>query len=175
MAADSGKHLWTAKTKLALSAGPEVDGGLVVVGSSDGDIVTLDATNGIAYQNLASMVLRQALAAKQESDRRDHLQQAEVYARRALEIDSDLPDAYTTLGVILSTTGRKADAIESWKRAVALDAGQFNALFNLWLDLASAGRREEASAYGRQFVATAPPAFFKPDIDRVRNYLGGGS
>ena len=37
---------WVVKTKLALSAGPEVDGGLVVLGSSDGDIVALDATNG---------------------------------------------------------------------------------------------------------------------------------
>ena len=46
MAADSGRRLWAVKTKLALSAGPEVDGGLVVLGSSDGDIVALDATNG---------------------------------------------------------------------------------------------------------------------------------
>ena len=71
-----------------------------------------------------------------------------------------------------STSGRKADAIDSWKRAVALDGTQFNALYNLWLELAAAGRRDEASAYGRQFVATAPPAFFKPDIDRVRQFLG---
>ena len=39
---------------------------------------------------------------------------------------------------------------------------QFNALYNLWLELAQAGRRDEAAAYGRQFVATAPPAFFRP-------------
>ena len=40
----SGRRLWAVKTKLALSAGPEVDGGLVVLGSSDGDIVALDAS-----------------------------------------------------------------------------------------------------------------------------------
>ena len=29
----------------------------------------------------------------------------------------------------------------------------------------------EASGYGRQFVATAPPAYFQPDIDRIKRYL----
>jgi outer membrane protein assembly factor BamB len=66
IAADSGKHLWTARTKLALSAGPEVDGGLVVVGSSDGDIVTLDAANGSEKwrKQIGSEVLARPLIAK---------------------------------------------------------------------------------------------------------------
>ena len=93
---------------------------------------------------------------------------------KAIEVDPALPDAYTTLGVALSTTGRKGDAIASWKRAVELDASQFNALYNLWFELASAGRRDEAVHYGRQFVDTAPPAFFAPDIHRVRAYLASG-
>ena len=136
-------------------------------------VLTLDATNGLAYQNLASMVLRQALAAKSEPLRDAKLREAEAFAHKAIEVDPSLPDAFTTLGVVQSTSGRKGDAIESWKRAVALDGSQFNALYNLWLELAAAGRRDEASAYGRQFVATAPPAFFKPDIDRISRYLGG--
>jgi arylsulfatase A-like enzyme/Flp pilus assembly protein TadD len=136
-------------------------------------VLTLDATNGLAYQNLASMVLRQALAAKDEPLRDAKLREAERFAQKAIEVDPSLPDAFTTLGVVQSTSGRKGDAIESWKRAVALDGTQFNALYNLWLELAAAGRRDEASAYGRQFVATAPPAFFKPDIDRISRYLGG--
>ena len=135
-------------------------------------VLTLDPTNGLAYQNLASMVLRQALAAS-GAERAGKLQEAEALARKALDADPALPDAYTTLGVIQSTSGRKADAIESWKRAVALDAAQFNALYNLWFELAQAGRRVEAVAYGRQFAATAPPAFFKRDLERVRSYLGG--
>jgi outer membrane protein assembly factor BamB len=66
IAANSGKHLWTAKTKLALSAGPEVDAGLVVVGSSDGDIVALDATNGSERwrKQIGSEVLARPLIAK---------------------------------------------------------------------------------------------------------------
>jgi arylsulfatase A-like enzyme/Flp pilus assembly protein TadD len=137
-------------------------------------VLALDSTNGLAYQNLASMVLRQALAARSEAERRGKLQEAEAFARKAIEVDPALPDAFTTLGAALSTSGRKGDAIDAWKRAVEIDPAQFNALYNLWLELAAAGRRDEASAYGRQFVATAPPAFFQPDIDRIRRYLAGG-
>jgi tetratricopeptide (TPR) repeat protein len=136
-------------------------------------VLSLDTTNGLAYQNLASMVLREALAAKSERDRRTQLQQAEAFARKAIEMDPVLADAFTTLGAVLSTSGRKAAAIDSWKRAVELDASQFNALYNLWLELAAAGRRDDAAAYGSRFVATAPPAFFKPDIARIRRYLTG--
>jgi arylsulfatase A-like enzyme/cytochrome c-type biogenesis protein CcmH/NrfG len=137
-------------------------------------ILTLDPTNGIAYQNIASIVLGQALASRVEPDRRARLQDAEAQARKAIEVDPALADAYTTLGVVLSTTGRKEDAMASWRRAVELDASQFNALYNLWFELASAGRRDEAVRYGRQFVDTAPPAFFAPDLARVRGYLGSG-
>jgi hypothetical protein len=47
-------------------------------------------------------------------------------------------------------------------------------LYNLWYELAAAGRAPEAIAYGRRFVATAPPAFFAPDIARVRASLPPG-
>jgi tetratricopeptide (TPR) repeat protein len=137
-------------------------------------ILTLDATNGLAYQNLASVTLRLALASRGAAERAAGLQAAESYARKAIEVDPALADAFTTLGVVLSTTSRKDDAIASWKRAVELDPAQFNALYNLWFELAAAGRRDEAVAYGRQFAATAPPAFFAPDIARVQRYLAGG-
>ena len=133
-------------------------------------VLALDPTNGLAYQNLASMTLRQAMNAGDAAG----VAAAEQYARRALEADPSLPDAYTTLGVILSQTGRKPEAIDAWKRAVEIDAGQFNALYNLWLELARAQRRDEAIRYGRQFVQTAPRAFFARDIDEVSKYLNAG-
>lgn len=46
LAADSGKRIWSVKTKLPLSAGPEPGAGIVVTGSSDGDLIALDAANG---------------------------------------------------------------------------------------------------------------------------------
>jgi arylsulfatase A-like enzyme/Tfp pilus assembly protein PilF len=136
-------------------------------------VLGLDPTNGFAYQNLASMILRQALDTKDAAARDRQLRQAEADARKAIAADPSLADAYTTLGVVLSTSGRKPDAIDAWKRAVTLDREQYNALYNLWLELAQAGRRDEAVQYGQQFVTTAPPAFFGPDIAEVRKYLGG--
>ena len=137
-------------------------------------VLALDPTNGLAFQNLSALALQQALATNNDAARRAGVQQAESYARKAIDADPALPDAYTTLGVALSTSGRKADAIEAWKRAVDLDSSQFNALYNLWFELGSAGRRDEAILYGRRFVATAPPAFFAPDIARVRATLPPG-
>ena len=134
-------------------------------------VLTLDPTNGIADQNLASIVLREGLDAGDPASRAAKLREAESYATQAIAADPQLPDAYTTLGVILSSTGRKPAAIDAWEKAVALDPSQFNALYNLWFELAASGRREEASKYGRQFVSSAPPAFFAPDIARVREYL----
>ena len=134
-------------------------------------VLALDPTNGLAHQNIGSMFLREALATSDADDRGRRMQAAEASLRQAIDADPALADAHTTLGVLLSRTGRKAAAIESWKHAVALDAAQFNALYNLWFELASAGRRDEAATYGRQFVATAPPAFFKSDIAEVRKYL----
>jgi arylsulfatase A-like enzyme/Tfp pilus assembly protein PilF len=136
-------------------------------------VLTLDSTNGIAYQNLSSMILRQALESKSPAERQAKLQDAETNARKAIAADPSLADAYTTLGVVLSTSGRKAEAIDAWKRAVSFDREQFNALYNLWLELAQAGRRDEAVQFGRQFVATAPPVFFGSDIAEVRRYLSG--
>jgi len=63
MSADTGKRLWTVKTKLALSAGPGVGGGLIVVGSSDGDVIALDAATGAERwrKSIASEILARPL------------------------------------------------------------------------------------------------------------------
>jgi arylsulfatase A-like enzyme/Flp pilus assembly protein TadD len=134
------------------------------------NVLALDPTNGIAYQNLAFVTLSEAHASKDTAKE----QEAERFARQAITLDPSLSGAYTTLGVILSETGRKRDAIESFKRAVDLDGTEFNALYNLWAELAAAGRHDEAVAYGKQFLATAPPGLVKPsDVAEIRKYVGG--
>jgi tetratricopeptide (TPR) repeat protein len=133
-------------------------------------VLALDPTNGLAYQNLASMVLRQALATK-TGNRAGLLQEAERYARQALDTDPSLPKAYTTLGVVLAESGRKSEAIDSWKRAVALDGREFDALYNLTILLLEARQMDEARMYAKQFVATAPPALYGPAIEQLRKFL----
>ena len=134
-------------------------------------VLVLDPTNGLALQNLASLSLRQALAVRAEPERQSLLREAEALAERAIAADPLLPDVYTTMGVIYSSTGRPDRAIASWKRAVTLDAAQFNALYNLWAKLGETGPEAEAIQYGKQFVANAPPALFSQDIVRVRAWL----
>ena len=109
---------------------------------------------------------------KSDSDRRSRLQEAERYARQALDADPSLPKAYTTLGVILAESGRKREAIDSWKRAVALDGREFDALYNLTILLLEARQTDDARAYAKQFVATAPPALYAPAIEQMRKFLG---
>jgi len=136
-------------------------------------VLALDATNALALQNLASMALRQALGMRDERAAMAKMQEAEGYARRALEADPTLAGVHTIMGVILSGRGRKSEAIDSWKRAVALSPSEFNALYNLWVELAAAGRRAEALEYGRQFLATAPPAFFAREREQIAGFLSG--
>ena len=121
----------------------------------------IDATNGLAWQNIGTLEL-------QAGDRIA----AETSLRRALTIDDSLPGAHTTLGVVLAQTKRKAEAIDEWKRAVALSPSEFDALYNLTMTLAETGRTEEARVYGRRFVDTAPPSFYRADIQKVRSLVG---
>ena len=84
-------------------------------------VLALDPTNGLAYQNLASMVLRQALASTDESaERARSCRKPRRFARKAIDVDPALPDAFTTLGVVLSTVrpqGRSDRQLEARRRA----------------------------------------------------------
>ena len=96
---------------------------------------------------------------------------AEVTLRRAIQVDPGLGRAYVALGVLLVTTGRNAEGIDVLKRAVELDATNFDALFNLTKTLFDVGRYDEAHTYGDQFLATAPPAR-EDDIATIKKLLG---
>jgi tetratricopeptide (TPR) repeat protein len=134
-------------------------------------ILALDSTNGLALQNIATMYLRQALPPNAR-DRARLLQDAETHARQAIAVDPALAKAHNTLGVVLFQLGRVNDAIDEWQRAVALDGTEFDALYNLWQELARAGRRDEALRYGEQYLRTAPP-YYREEIARIRAYAAG--
>ena len=81
-------------------------------------LLAADPNNAVAHQDLG-------IAQLQLKD----LRNAEVSLRRAIQLDPALAGAYTALGVVLANTGRVPEAIETWKRAVAL--GDTNAADNL--------------------------------------------
>ena len=131
-------------------------------------ILTLDATSGLAHQNIATMLLEEA--GQPGGDRGAKLRDAEQFARRAVDLDPSLAKGLTTLGVILAQTNRRPEAIESWKRAVQLDPGEFDALYNLIVLLAEGGRIGEARTYAEQYVRTAPPQL-AGDVETIQKLL----
>ena len=81
-------------------------------------ILAADPSNALALQDLGIVQL-------QTKD----LPGAEASLRRAVQLDPSLAGAYTALGVLFATTGRKAEAIDAWQRGAAL--GDPNAADNL--------------------------------------------
>ncbi len=123
----------------------------------------IDSTSGLSHQNIATLHLRSG-----------NLAAAEAAFTRALAIDASLAGAHTGLGVVLAQRNRLPEALNAWRKAVSLDPSEFNALFNLTMELFDTGQIAEARKYGEQFVATAPPQLFGPDIEQVRQRLAGG-
>lgn len=105
-----------------------------------------------------------------------HLERGDREAARAaftaaLALDPRSSRAHAGLGVVAAHSGRRDAAIEHWREAVAIDPSNFDALYNLATALLGAGRTSEARPYVEQFVRTAPPAFYGPDIERLRGML----
>jgi tetratricopeptide (TPR) repeat protein len=76
--------------------------------------------------------------------------------------------------VLPRSRASQAKAIASWKKAVELDATNYDALYNLATTLARDGRMAEARPYLERFVRTAPPAFYEKDIREVSAILARG-
>jgi arylsulfatase A-like enzyme/Tfp pilus assembly protein PilF len=126
--------------------------------------VAKDPRDALGYQGLGIVSLRM-----------ERPLPAADYLRRALAIDPRLASSWNTLGVALyQIEGQRAgpaNALAAWQKAVALDPQQYDALFNIGLVAATAGRREEARRALRRFVATAPPARFGADLAKARGIL----
>lgn len=119
------------------------------------NVLTLDPTSALANQNIGTMLLQQAGANPAAAAAK--VREAEQFARRAIDLDPALAKAFTTLGVIQAQTNRKTEAIDSWKKAVSLNPGEFDAMYNLVLLLVDGGRIGEARTFGDQYIRTAPP------------------
>ncbi|MBI2222420.1 MAG: sulfatase-like hydrolase/transferase [Acidobacteria bacterium] len=126
-------------------------------------ILELDPRNAFALENAGIVHL----------DRGD-LAAARAAFGRAAGNDPRSSRARAGLGVVAIKSGRRDEAIAHWRRAVDLDPRNFDALYNLSTELVNAGRAAEARPYLEMFVRTAPPAFYGPDIARIRRLLAEG-
>ena len=96
---------------IALGNAYELAGRLPDAAKTFRHLIDLDPNNALAYQNLGIAQLQ----LKDDAG-------AETFLRKAIDLDPSLSGAYTALGVVLTNTNRKPEAIDVWKRAVALDA-----------------------------------------------------
>jgi arylsulfatase A-like enzyme/Tfp pilus assembly protein PilF len=103
--------------------------------------------------------------------RMDRVAEARQALERAIQLNPNLPISWNTLGVALYRLEGPAAALDAWERAVAIDPTQYEALFNIGLVAAEAGRREQARQALSRFVSTAPPARWGADIEKARRIL----
>src|SRR6187431_1442225 len=85
---------------------------------------------------------------------------AEVSARRALEIDSQSPEAYNLLGYVAALKGEFEEAIDHYRQAIALDDTYDEVVDALLLKfdaLLGKGEVDQASAVSERF----PPGPFE--------------
>ncbi|MCP3964332.1 MAG: sulfatase-like hydrolase/transferase [bacterium] len=92
-------------------------------------------------------------------------------ARRALALDDQLPLAWNNLGVALYQLADVDGALDAWGRAVELDPGLWDALYNLGTRAFEHGRGEVARSALEKFVAGAPRERYAADLRRARVLL----
>ena len=92
--------------------------------------LTLDPRYALAYAGLADarFWLYEASRARNKPDH-DELRLAIGHARRAVELDPGLGDAHASLALFLMAAGEQREAVESGRRAVALEPNDWRHLF----------------------------------------------
>src|SRR5205823_6955142 len=96
---------------------------------------------------------------------------ARVEFGRALDTNPDAAQAHAGLAMVALRTGNRKGAIDRWKRAVALDPANFDALYDLGIQLVRANQIREARPYLEQFVRTAPASLYGKDIREISALL----
>ncbi len=98
--------------------------------SVDRAIRTLESLLDNARESAeVNALLARALLYKSQLSRRPALiEQATVYAARAVTLNTNSAEAYVTLGELQNASGQHADALQSFERALALRPNDSNAL-----------------------------------------------
>lgn len=123
-------------------------------------ILALNPRDAFALENVGTVHLQQG-----------NLTGAHDAFTRAVQNNPKSSRAHAGLGVVAMQNGASDAAFVYWREAVDLDPRNFDALYNLAIGLANAGRTAEARPFVERFVKTAPPALYGPDIERLRALL----
>ncbi|MGN6182517.1 MAG: tetratricopeptide repeat protein [Thermoanaerobaculia bacterium] len=123
-------------------------------------VLSIDATNATAYQNLGVVAMRAGDVAG-----------ARTNLAKALELNDRMPIVFNLMGVIEAKSGHNDLAIEWWRRAVRANPRLYDSLYNLAIVASRAGRNDVARDALRQFIDTAPPQRYADDIATARALL----
>ena len=123
-------------------------------------ILESDPSSPVTHQNLALVALRR----RAWEEARDH-------ARRALEGNDGLGLAWNYLGTALYNLGRPREALDAWEKAIGAEPETFEALYNLALVASQIGDTSRSRWALEQFIASAPPERYGPDLRRARALL----
>jgi tetratricopeptide (TPR) repeat protein len=107
--------------------------------------LSLDPTLSNALTNLGNLAYR-----------RDQLEDAERYYRRALECDAEQPEALYNLGFLHFERDEIGEAIFLFREALESDPAFADAHFNLAMALEEHGDREAALPHWEHYLALEP-------------------
>src|SRR5262249_25742915 len=93
---------------------------------------------------------------------------AEVAARRALALDDNLADGYSSLALVLRVRGKLVESEELYQKALAIDPGNSDALHFHARLLSDVGRVKEALAIRMRLRAIEP---FVPIFNGITGQL----
>jgi len=122
--------------------------------------LTLDPGSSVPLENLGLLALDQS-----------DVNAARGYFERAIAAAPASSRAHGGLGIVALKSGNKPQAYDEWTRAVQLDARNFEALYNLAVNLARDGQIARARPYLEQFLRTAPEAVYAKDRADVAKLL----
>jgi len=99
------------------------------------------------------------------------LREARDAFTRAVTADPAAAQAHDGLAMVAAKSGDSAAAIDHWKTAIALRPADYDALYNLGVQLMRDRRTSEARPYLEQFLQTAPPADYSKERKNVAAML----
>jgi len=115
-------------------------------------VLAINPESSIPLENLGVLALE-----------RGNLPDAGAFFDRAVRVAPGSSRAHAGRGSVAMKAGDKAAAYEAWTRAVQLAPTNFEALYNLGVNLARDGQLDRARPYLEQFLRSAPEAFYAQD------------
>jgi arylsulfatase A-like enzyme/Tfp pilus assembly protein PilF len=122
--------------------------------------LVIDPGNAMTFENIGAVHLDAG-----------RLAEAKRAFEQALASNADSSQGHAGLAMVAIRQGDRKTAIARWERAVALQPSNFDALYDLIVQLVQDGRPSEARPYMEQFVNTAPRGQYGQDIDKMSDAL----